>query len=175
MLAGCGGGETTTVTERATVTQTETQTATTADPATEDGALPAAVEETRAALLEAAESGDYEKLRPLVPDQFSYSFGGPFEGGAIAYWQQLEDEQGTSPIAILADLLQLPPTYYQGHYVWPFAFPLSADELTPADRELLQDVGGEDLSDDFLPDGGYLGWRVGIEPGGDWVFFIAGD
>ena len=157
-----------TTAETETVTQTEA-------PESVPPAVPEPVEATRAELLAAAETGDYEQLRPLVPEQFSYTFGGPVEGGAIAYWQRLEDDEGVSPIAILAGLLRLPPTYYQGHYVWPFAFPLSANELTPADRELLRDVGGEDLSDDFLPDGGYLGWRVGIEPDGDWIFFIAGD
>jgi hypothetical protein len=159
------------VTEQATVTETRTETAA----AEGGGAVPAPVEATRAELLAAAESGDYEQLRPLVPEQFSYTFGGAVEGGPIAYWQRLEDEQGVSPIAILADLLKLPSTYYQGNYVWPFAFPLSAGELIPADRELLRDVGGEDMSDDFFPDGGYYGWRVGIEPDGDWIFFIAGD
>jgi hypothetical protein len=157
------------VTEQATVTETRTGTE------SDEGALPAPVEATRAELLAAAETGDYEQLRPLVPEPFSYTFGGEVEGGPIAYWQRLEEEEGVSPIAILADLLKLPLAYYGGSYVWPFAFPLSAEELTPADRELLQDVGGEDLSDDFLPDGGYLGWRVGIQPDGRWVFFIAGD
>jgi hypothetical protein len=160
------------VTERDTVTETRTETR--AETAAAEGAVPAAVEATRAELLAAAETGDYEQLRPLVPEDLSYTFGEQAEGGAIAHWQRLEEE-GVSPIAILADLLKLPLTYYQGHYVWPFAFPLSANELTPGDRELLRDVGGEDLSDDFLDDGGYLGWRVGIEPDGDWVFFIAGD
>lgn len=155
-----------------TETRTETVTETAAAPSS---ALPDAVEQTRAELLAEAETGDYEQLRPLVPEQFSYTFGGPVEGGPIAYWQQLEQDEGISSIAILADLLQLPFTYYQGNYVWPFAFPLMANELTPADRELLRDVGGEDMSDDFLPDGGYIGWRVGIEPDGDWIFFIAGD
>jgi hypothetical protein len=159
-----------------TVTTAETETVTqTAPSESVPPTIPEAVEATRAELLAAAETGDYEQLRPLVPEQFSYTFGGPVEGGPIAYWQRLEDEEDVSPIAILADLLRLPVTYYQGHYVWPFAFPLSANELTPADRELLRDVGGEDLSDDFLPDGGYLGWRVGVEPDGDWIFFIAGD
>jgi hypothetical protein len=157
-----------TVSERVTVTETETETGA-------SGVLPAPVEETRAALHVAAESGDYETLRPLIPEQFSYTFGGPVEGGPIAFWQQLEQESGVSPIAVLADLLELPPVLYRGTYVWPFAFALESDELTEYERGLLSDVGGEDLSDDFLPDGGYLGWRAGIEPDGDWVFFIAGD
>jgi hypothetical protein len=49
--------------------------------------LPAAVEETHAALLQAAENGDYEALRPFISDSFEYTFGSPVEGGPIAYWQ----------------------------------------------------------------------------------------
>ena len=45
--------------------------------------LPAAVEETQAALLEAAESGDYEALRPFISDRFEYTFGSPVGGGPI--------------------------------------------------------------------------------------------
>jgi hypothetical protein len=160
--------ETQTQTETETETQTETETAT-------SGSLPAPVEETRGEILAAAESGDYEQLRPLVPEQFSYTFGGPVEGGPIAFWQQLEQKSGVSPIAVLADLLELPPVLYRGTYVWPFAFALQPDELTDYERGLLRSVGGEDLSDDFGEGTGYLGWRVGIEPDGDWVFFIAGD
>ena len=32
-----------------------------------------------------------------------------------------------------------------------------------------------DLDTLFVPGTGYLGWRAGIEPGGSWVFFVAGD
>ena len=166
VAAGCGG-------ETRTVTATITQTVTTTE--TASAGLPAPVAETRDALLGAAESGDYEQLRPLVPRQFSYTFGGPFEGGPIAYWQMLERETGDRPIAILADLLSLPYTLYRGVYTWPFAFDKQRDDLSAYDRNLLRSVGGEDLSDDFGVGTGYLGWRVGIEPDGDWVFFIAGD
>ena len=62
-------------------------------------ALPEAVEETRAQLLEAAASGNYEALRPLIPTEggFTYTFGGPVDGGPIAYWQQLERESNELP------------------------------------------------------------------------------
>jgi hypothetical protein len=166
-LAGCGGStETVTV----TTTERETVTETVASPA-----LPAPVERTRTAIAEAAASGDYEVLRPLIPEPFSYTFGGPFQGGAIGFWRFLEREHGQRPIAILADLLELPYTLYRGVYTWPFAFDKAPDELTGYERGLLRSVGGENLSDDFGEGTGYLGWRVGIEPDGDWVFFIAGD
>jgi hypothetical protein len=171
VLAACGGTETETVTRAVTETETATemvtQTETVATPA---AGLPGPVAERHAALLEAAESGDYEALRPLLAEQFSYTFGGPVEGGPIAYWRQVERDSGESPIQILARILELPYTLYRGTYVWPFAFDKQRDELTEHERELLAD-----LADDFGAGSGYLGWRVGIEPDGTWTFFIAGD
>jgi hypothetical protein len=179
VLAACGGTETVTVTEALTETetrtetQTETATVTETETVTQAAAvgLPAPVAETHAALLEAAESGDYEALRPLIPDSgFSYTFGGGVQGGPIAYWQQVEQQSDESPIEILAQILRMPYTLSAGTYVWPFAFDKQPDELTDYERELLGD-----LADDFGAGSGYLGWRAGIEPDGTWRFFIAGD
>ena len=164
VAAGCGGE-----------TRTTTRTVTVTEAPSEDAGVPAAVLKTRAALLRAAETGDYEELRPLVPKQFSYTFGGPFAGGPIAYWRNIEKETDQRPIAILADLLRLPYTLYQGTYTWPFAFDKQCDDFSEYERDLLRAVGGTDMSDDCGDGVGYLGWRVGIEPDGDWVFFIAGD
>jgi hypothetical protein len=44
------------------------------------------------------------------------------------------------------------------------------DGLTEHERELLGD-----LAYDFGGGTGYVGWRAGIEPDGDWIFFLAGD
>jgi hypothetical protein len=170
-LAGCAGGDTETV----SVTQTETETATETETVTETVAepvgLPPEVAETHAALLAAAESGDYEALRPLIPDDgFSYTFGLPSEGGPIEYWQQVEADSGESPIEILARILRLPYTLSAGRYVWPFAYDKSEDELTDYERELLGDLAFYSGAGS-----GYLGWRAGIEPDGTWRFFIAGD
>jgi hypothetical protein len=170
-LAGCAGGDTETV----SVTQTETETATETETVTETVAepvgLPPEVAETHAALLAAAESGDYEALRPHIPDDgFSYTFGLPSEGGPIEYWQQVEAGSGESPIEILARILRLPYTLSAGRYVWPFAYDKSEDELTDYERELLGDLAFYSGAGS-----GYLGWRAGIEPDGTWRFFIAGD
>lgn len=173
-LSACGGGETTTVTESetrtetATATETVTQTETVAEPV----GLPPAVAETHAALLAAAEAGDYEALRPLIPASgFSYTFGLPAQGGPIEYWQQVEQESGENPIETLARILRMPYTLAGGMYIWPFAYDKSQEELTDHEREILGD-----LADDYSGAGsGYLGWRAGIEPDGTWRFFIAGD
>jgi hypothetical protein len=162
-------------TETVVETTTETETATDTTTATPETGLPAAVEETRSALLEAAASGSYESLRPLIPAEgFTYTFGGPVEGGPIAYWQQLERETNERPLETLEALLQMPYTLTRGMYVWPWAYAVaSADDLSEHERELLAPLGPPSRL--FVGGTGYLGWRVGISPDGTWVFFVAGD
>jgi hypothetical protein len=137
--------------------------------------VPAAVEETRAALLEAAETGDYEALRDLIPnDGFEYTFGGPVEGGPIAYWQQLEQETDERPLEALAAILEMPYVLSRGYYVWPWAYTVeSADDLSAHEVELLAPLGPP--SSLFPAGSGYFGWRAGFEPDGTWAFFVAGD
>jgi hypothetical protein len=155
-----------TITERTTMTVTAE--------AAESG-LPEAVEQTRAALLEAAESGDYEALRPLVPETaFEYTFGSPVQGGPLAYWRELERTTGERPLEALAEVLRMPVTLARGIYVWPFAYDVaSLDDLTAHERELLAPLGP--LESVFVAGTGYVGWRAGIEPDGTWTFFVAGD
>jgi hypothetical protein len=137
--------------------------------------LPTAVEETRAALLEAAQSGDYEPLRELIPgDGFEYTFGGPVEGGPIGYWQKLERTTDERPLHVLAAILDMPYVLSRGYYVWPWAYTVAnRADLSAHERELLAPLG---TPDELVLDGtGYLGWRAGFEPDGTWAFFVAGD
>ena len=130
----------------------------------------AAVARTNARLLAAAESGDYEKLRPLIPAKgFAYSFGGDFAGGPIAYWKNVERSSDQRPIAILASILKMPYTLNRGLYVWPFAYDKRKSELTAYERRLLGPLVKSYVGED------YYGWRAGIRPDGKWIFFIAGD
>jgi hypothetical protein len=172
VLAGCGGTETVTVTQSETLTETETatETVTQTETVSEPTGLPAAVADAHSALLSAAQSGRYRELRPLIPEEFSYTFGGPSPGGPIAYWRRVERQSGERPIEILARILELPYTLSSGIYVWPFAFDETEEELTPYERELLGELAVYSGAGS-----GYLGWRAGIEPDGTWRFFIAGD
>ena len=139
------------------------------------GALPVAVEESRAAILEAAQSGDYEALGELVPETaFEYTFGSPVEGGPIAYWQELERTTDERPLEALAAILELPYVLSRGYYVWPWAYTVGEKaDLSEHERELLAPLG---TPDELVLDGlGYLGWRAGFEPDGTWAFFVAGD
>ena len=107
---------------------------------TTTGGLPAAVEQTRARLLEAAETGDYEALRELIPDSgFKYTFGDAVDDGPIAYWQELERTTEQRPIAQLAAVL----CRIAG---W------SARNNTTAGREDRVRLVGDRLHDDFAAD-----------------------
>jgi hypothetical protein len=158
--------EAVTVTTTTTVTETVTDTV---------SGLPAAVEATRKALFAAAEVGDYEALRPLIPASgFEYTFGGPVEGGPIAYWQELERTTDERPLETLAALLEMPYVLSRGYYVWPWAYTVtSVSDLSEHEKALLAPLG--ELSTLFVPDTGYVGWRTGIAANGTWTFFVAGD
>jgi hypothetical protein len=132
--------------------------------------LPVAVEETRAAIAAAADRRDWDAVGDLPAPGFRYTFGGPVEGGAIAYWQRLEREGVADPLALLARVLRLPYTLSRGTYVWPFAYDRTENELTAHERELLEPLGRAGVFSD-----GYLGWRAGIAPDGAWLFYLAGD
>ena len=136
--------------------------------------IPADVEETRVALLQAAESGDYEALRPLISDSFEYTFGSPVEGGPIEYCQRLEEETNERPLESLAAILKMPYVLSRGYYVWPWAYTVeSAGDLSEHEVELLEPLGPTSR---LFPSGsGYFGWRAGVEPDGTWAFFVAGD
>lgn len=157
--------------------ETVTVTTTVEDPVTEATAsgLPAAVEETRIALLEAAQAGDYEALADLAaPPGFRYTFGGPVEGGPAAYWRELERTGNAQPASTLAMILELPYVLSRGSYDWPWAYTVAdIADLSAHERARLAPLGGVDEL--FVPDVGYLGWRTGIAPDGSWTFYVAGD
>jgi hypothetical protein len=135
-------------------------------------APPDAVVRKRAAMLSAAEAGDYDALAQLAdPNAFEYTFGGDVEGGPAAYWRQAEASgEDPTPAEALASILRMPYTLSRGIYVWPFAYDKTEDELTSYERRLLAPLGQSGAFAD-----GYLGWRAGIRPDGRWVFFVAGD
>ena len=138
--------------------------------------LPKAVEASRAALFAAAEGGDYDAVEALLPTDggFRYTFGGPVEGGPIAYWQELERTTDERPLETLAAILRMPYTLSGGYYFWPFAYDVAGvDDLTAHERKLLASLGS--LDGLFVEGTGYLGWRAGIAPDGTWSFYVAGD
>jgi hypothetical protein len=138
--------------------------------------LPDPVERTRTAIARAASARDYRALARLIPeDGFEYTFGGAVEGGPTAYWQRLEATTDEAPLDTLVAVLALPYTKVRGLYVWPFAFDRNPERLTDEELELVSTFATPREIQGWREFRGYIGYRAGIEPDGDWVFYVAGD
>ncbi len=145
--------------------------------------LPEPVRRMRDLIVEAARSGDIEKLRPLI---------GPGEGGTqlsfgatgedpIAFLKTLSgDAEGQEILAIMEEVLsagyvKLDPGTPNELYVWPYFFGIPLDRLDARQRvELFKIVTAGDY-EDMKAFGTYIFYRIGITPEGRWAFFVAGD
>jgi hypothetical protein len=138
-------------------------------------ALPAPVIETREAILAAARTRDFQALRALIPEEgFTFSFGGDTD--PIAYWKRLESEGHTPVIGdILPGVLGTEPGFDRGVFVWPAQATEDPAEWDQRDIDALTRIHAEEDVRSFQEAGLYLGWRVGIDRNGTWVFFVAGD
>jgi hypothetical protein len=142
--------------------------------------LPAAVSDTRMAIIEAARACDYDRLAEVAlagDSRFTYSFGG--SGRPAAFWREAE-AAGRAPLRMLVELLDGPAATRDAggttQYVWPAAYAFETwSEVPPSAREELRRIYGEDDLRRFEQFGSYVGHRVGITESGDWIFFVAGD
>jgi hypothetical protein len=140
--------------------------------------LPDEVAEVRAGILSAAQSGDYETLRPLLePEVFlsDFGFGSEDEPDPIARWA----EMGAKPLATMAVLLNMPfaeDDTNEGHlYRWPTydAETSTLEDIPPRDRRSFLSVMTEEELRELVPgeEYGYIGPRIGILEDGTWWFF----
>ena len=145
--------------------------------------LPEPVRRMHDRLVEAAKSGDIERLRPLIglgEDVTQLSLGG-VDGDPIAFLKGLSgDPEGQEILAIMEEVLNagfvhLEPGTPNELYVWPYFFGIPLDKLDPRQRvELFKIVTAGDY-EDMKTFGTYIFYRVGITPEGRWAFFVAGD
>lgn len=145
--------------------------------------LPEPVARMRNLLVEAAKSGDIEKLRPLVGQgeampQLSF---GDIEGDPVAFLKSLSgDSDGQEILAILEEVLNAGYVHLgegtdEDLYVWPYFFGIPLDKLDPRQKvELFKIVTAGDY-EDMKQYGAYVFYRLGITPEGRWAFFVAGD
>ena len=137
----------------------------------------------RQAMFDAAMTCDISGLAALTdPEGFTASFGG---GDAEILWFDQETLFGEPVLLELVTHLNLAYTVFGDGddivgYTWPSAFiELEAPDGTglPADEyaELLTLYSREELDEMWLGLGSYVGYRLSIEPDGDWVTFVAGD
>lgn len=146
---------------------------------------PDAVRKLREAIVEAAASGDPERLRPLMNvggglNQTQVSADDPGEDPIKALHDLSGDQDGIEVLSILLDLMATGFAHVgQGTpdemYVWPYFAEKDIKALTAPEKvDLMRIVTAGDYSD-MIEFGGYNFYRVGITPDGKWKFFSAGE
>ena len=149
---------------------------------TELSRLPVAVARTRERILQAARSGDLEKLLLVMQSNETlpvFSFAD--EKDPIAFWKaNFPDSDG---VEILATLIQILETGFvhvaagtpQDMYVWPYFAQTPLKDLSRDQKvELFRIVTGSDYKE-MNEFGAYSFYRVGIAPDGVWHYFVAGE
>ena len=145
--------------------------------------LPEPVRRMHDLIIEAAKSGEIERLRPLLglaDDMTQLSFG-EIEGDPIEFLKGLSgDPEGQEILAIMEEVLSAGFVHLEAGtpneiYVWPYFFGIPLDKLDARQKvELFKIVTAGDL-EDMKQFGTYIFYRVGITPEGRWAFFVAGE
>lgn len=144
--------------------------------------LPPAVAKMRKRLLDAAYSGDMQRLKMVIqsnemPPVFSVNeIGDPID----FLEKQSGDGKGLEILAILTDVLESSWVHVnagkpQDMYVWPSYAALPVDKLEPAQLvELYKIVTSSDF-EEMKGSGRYTFYSVGIGPDGTWHWFRPAD
>jgi len=144
--------------------------------------LPSRAARTRERILEAARTGDLDKLLIVMQSNETlpvFSFGN--EKDPIAFWKAIyPDSEGLEILAILIQVLETGFVHVhiatpQEMYVWPYFAHVPLQRITPEQKvELFRIATGSDYKK-MKEFGAYIFYRVGIAPDGTWHFFVAGD
>lgn len=145
---------------------------------------PEPVRRMREQMIEAAASGDIERLRALMnpgTDQTQILMETSEDTDPVAALKQLSgDDEGIEILAILIDILstgfvRVDVGTPSETYVWPYFAEKPLAMLTPPEKvELLRIVTAGDFAE-MEELGNYNFFRLGITPDGKWKFFTAGD
>ncbi|WP_064706771.1 hypothetical protein [Rhizobium bangladeshense] len=144
---------------------------------------PEPVRKMRQQIVEAAASGDLERLRPLIgtgSDQTQVTVGEATDDPISTLKDLSGDPDGNEILAIMLDIMSTGFVHVgqgtaEDMYVWPYFAEKDLKSLTPPERvELLRIVTAGDFAD-MQEFGGYNFYRLGITPDGKWKFFTAGD
>jgi hypothetical protein len=144
--------------------------------------LPNPVARLREQIIEAAKTGDPEKLRPIIDANGEPPDFGPSETGDPVGYLKLQsgDAEGREILAILIEVLDAGYVHVDvgspdEMYLWPYFARYPIDKLTPPQMvELFKLVFAGDY-EDMAADGVYDYFRAGISPDGTWKFFTQGD
>lgn len=143
--------------------------------------LPPPVARTRARILDAARSGDLNKLLTAMqmhetPPVFSLGK----ERDPVGFWKTAyPDSAGVEVLSILITLLETGYVHVdrgtaQEMYVWPYFVRVPLKTLDAEQKvELFKIITGGDYKA-MAEAGAYSFYRVGIAPDGVWHFFVSG-
>ncbi len=143
--------------------------------------LPQPVRRARELLIEAAKTGDIEKLRPLLGAgaQATRLSVTDIEGDPIDYLKgQAGDADGQEILAIMLDLLEAKFVHTdigttEELFVWPYFVERQLDKLTPQERvDLFRIVTAGDY-EDMKTFGAYNFYRIGFSIDGQLVLFMS--
>lgn len=144
--------------------------------------LPEKTRKTRERILEAARTGDINKVVSVMQSNEMmpvFSFGG--DKNPLEFWKNsYPDSDGVEVLSILVEILESPFVHLdkgtpQEMYVWPYFYAVALDKLTPEQKvELFKIMTGVDYKE-MQVFGAYIFYRAGIAPDGVWHFFVAGD
>lgn len=142
---------------------------------------PEPVRRLRQLIIDAAATGNIEKLRPLVnPGPNQARVDGDGEDPIAALKSFSGDPDGLEVLAIIIDLLSTGYAHIDAGtpdemYVFPYFAGKPLTKLTAPEKvELLRIITAGDLAD-MQEYGNYSFYRIGISPDGQWKFFTAGD
>jgi hypothetical protein len=144
--------------------------------------LPEPVKKMREQLIEAAASGDVERLRALLGTGANKTLimNNDSEDPIDTLKSFSGDPDGQEILAILIDILSAGAARVDAGkpdelYVWPYFVGKNLETLTPPERvDLLRIVTAGDLIG-MQENGNYNFYRLGITPDGEWKFLTGGD
>jgi hypothetical protein len=144
---------------------------------------PEAVAKTRQMIVDAASSGDIERLRPVLnpgPNQTDVNSAEPGTDPIAALKDISGDGEGFETMSILLDILSTGFVHIGAGtademYVWPYFAEKTLSTLTAPEKvELMRLVTAGDYAD-MVEFGSYNFYKIGIKPDGTWKYFAAGE
>jgi hypothetical protein len=141
-------------------------------------ALPEPVRRMLEQIAEAAQSGEIEKMRPVLEsNELKPMVAADYVQDPIGFWKkESADGSGRDVLAAMLDVMSSGFVRVgQGRdemYVWPYFAEADLSTLTPAQEVELYRVVSPSLAAPMKQENKYSYYRLGISPSGVWHYFM---
>jgi hypothetical protein len=141
-------------------------------------ALPEPVQRMLRQIIEAAESGDIERMRPVLEsNELKPMVSASTVDDPIAYWKKASaDGMGRDVLAAMLNVLASGYVHVgKGNdemYVWPYFAETNLALLTPPQEVELYRMMSPSIAVSMQQSGKYSYYRLGISPSGVWHYFL---